>query len=308
SGQVITPEKQYIYGYKDLSFEEFCSYIYWRTKIREANKSTLSNTPKSFMYLYLFELCNFTEYSLVEEVVQTLMWLLEHAETHLLQIIKDAVYEFVLLYVDTNLNDSWIFTAYSDRFDHVMRANSILNGDLSGMLDYITPYSTRSSIFADYEHLINKIFPIVIIQANQYLEQKGISFLELWLGKIELQPMRLRFIKERNKDKLQSKEVSRFGTVFISVTQEGISELSWVSLGQQRDPGQCIFARSYVMKSFYSLFEIELRKILGQRSIKPKMEDMERMSSHSSILMKLYQEFKSTAFRECLSNAIKRAI
>lgn len=307
-GETIPPAKEYVYGYKDLCFEEFCSYIYWRTRIRNEDESILSNTPKAFMYLYLFELCNFVEKPIFEDVLQTLMWLLEHTGTSIFQIVKDAVYEFILLYSESNFDDSWIFSAYSDRFDHVIRANAILNGDLSGILDYITSYSTKSSIFANYGHLINNAFPIAIMQANQYLEQKGIPFLELWFGKTELLPMRLRFIKEISKEKLKSKEISRFGTVFINVTDKGIFELSWVSLGQQSDPGQCVFARSYVMRSFYSLFEIELRKMLSQRTIRPQMADMKRMSSHSSVLMKLYQEFESPAFRECLSKAIKSAI
>lgn len=307
-GEIILPEKQYIYGYKDLCFEEFCSYIYWRTRIREKSDSILANTPKSFLYLYLFEVCNFVEKPTFEDALQTLMWLLEHTETSIFQIVKEAVYEFILLYSENNFDDSWIFTAYSDRFDHVIRANAILNGDLSCMLDYITQYSTKSSLFADYEHLINKAFLVAIKQANQYLEQKGISFLNLWLGKTELQPMYLRFIKEINKEKLRSKEISRFGTIFVSVKEDGIFELSWVSLGQQIDPGQCVFARAYVMRSFYSLFEIELRKILGQRTIKPQMADMKRMSAHSSVLLKLCQEFESPAFRECLSKAIKSVV
>ena len=57
-GEIIVPQKDYIYGYQDLSFDEFYSYIYWRTLIR--NKKT-HIVPGGFLALYLIEIVNFVE-------------------------------------------------------------------------------------------------------------------------------------------------------------------------------------------------------------------------------------------------------
>ena len=311
-GSVDIPEEQYIYGYGDLSFEEFCSYIYWRTRVRNKDIDVLGITPKSFLYLYLFELCNFVEYSATDSIIQMLQWLSDNTEVTLSHVVKNAMYEFTLLYSEKEVDDVSFFFEHEQRFERIIRAERILNGDFSGMLDYIITYSTKSikksSVFRDHEPLIRKAFPAVIKYANDYLYQRGIPFVELWMGQKKLQALHLRFIKEIDKEKVVNKVFSQNGTTFVEVTKEGICEITMGSLGQKLDPGQCLFARAYVMQCFYSLFEIELRKILGLRTIKPKMADMWRMSSRSPILMSLCQELKSSSFRECLADATQSAV
>ena len=311
-GSVVIPEEQYIYGYGDLSFEEFCSYIHWRSRVRNKDIDVLCIAPKSFLYLHLFELCNFVEYSDVDSVIQMLQWLSDNTEVSLSHIIKNALHEFALLYSEKEIDDTHFFSEHEQRFDRIIRAKRILNGDFSGMLDYIITYSTKSvkksCVFRDHEPLIRKAFPDAIKCANDYLHQRGISFVELWMGQSKLRSLHLRFIKEINKEKVVTKVFSQLGTTFVEVTKEGIYEITMDSLGQKLDPGQCLFARAYVMQCFYSLFEIELRKILELRTIKPKMADMWRMSSYSPILMSLCQEFESSSFRKCLAAAIQSAV
>ena len=68
-GTVLVPQEAYLHGYKDLSCEEFNSYIYWRTAIRNNKVDVVKDTPRGFLYLYLCELANFVEYSTVEETM-----------------------------------------------------------------------------------------------------------------------------------------------------------------------------------------------------------------------------------------------
>ena len=100
TGEIVIPEKEYVYGYDYLSFEEFCSYIYWRTTIRQGCTDTLLYTPKPFLYLYLYELCNFIEFPSVEETTEMLIWLIQYADELLSQVILEAKHEFDLLYSD----------------------------------------------------------------------------------------------------------------------------------------------------------------------------------------------------------------
>lgn len=61
------------YKYTDLSFEEFCSYLYWRTQIR---KKQILQAPIPYLWLYLSELRNLVEFDTLEETSDMLYFLL----------------------------------------------------------------------------------------------------------------------------------------------------------------------------------------------------------------------------------------
>ena len=87
-GEIIIPQKDYIYGYQDLTFDEFCSYIYWRTLIR--NKATY-NVPAGFLALYLIEVVNFVEtdtYSSALKLLEYIKQLTEHEPKNSRQVNK----------------------------------------------------------------------------------------------------------------------------------------------------------------------------------------------------------------------------
>lgn len=312
TGEIVIPKEEYVYGYDYLSFEEFCSYIYWRTKIRQGCTDTLLHTPKAFLYLYLYELCNFIEFHSVEETTEMLIWLIRYTDESLTKVVFEAKHEFDLLYSEKEVDISQDFKKRPFMFDWIIDASRILNGNISGILDYILQYSTKSilkrSVFIEYESLIRTIFPSVMMRVDNHLKSIGIPLIKLWLGSVTIHNSHLRFVKEIRKEKVKCKKYDYEGIALIEVTKEGIRSARMDSLGQEQDPGACVFHRTYIMQSLYSVFEIELRKKLGLRSIKPMMADMHHMSLYSPIVARLCLEFESEHFRSLVSSAIESAM
>lgn len=305
-GEVLVPQKDYLYGYKDLSYEEFCSYIYWRTGIRNNNREIIKDTPRGYLYLYLFELSNFVEYNSVEETMLAFNILMasypsgKHAE-----MISDAMREFTLLYGTREVAENCIDY---DEYNRIRRAEVILKGNYEDTLDYIADYSTKSfkksAIYRDHEESIRKAFPNALRCANSYLERKNIPFIRLWVGRCSYFPMRFKYIKLVDEERVVDKKVVYGGIIMAKVSNGEASVASMESLGKTKDPGQCVFARAYIMQGFYSVFECELRRMLGARSISLKTCDLWRMGAHSETVSRLAEIFESDEFGECIRKAI----
>ena len=305
-GEVFVPQKEYLYGYKDLSYEEFCSYIYWRTCIRNNKREAIKDTPRGYLYLYLFELSNFIEYDTVEETTLAFNLLLalypsgKHAE-----MICDAMREFFVLYGSREVAENCIDY---DKYNRIRRADAILKGNYEDALDFIADYSTKSikksAVFRDCEELIRKAFPHALRCANGYLERKNIPFIRLWVGRCCYSPMRFKYIKLVDKERVVDKKVVCGGIIMAKVSNGEATVASLESLGQTKDPGQCVFARAYIMQGFYSVFECELRYFLGARSISLKTYDLWRMGEHSKIVKKIAEIFESEDFGNCIRTTI----
>ena len=198
-------------------------------------------------------------------------------------------------------------------FSWIIDANKILNGNIYGFLDFILCYSTKSilkcSVFIKYDSLIRTIFPSVMMHIDNHLKSIGIPLIKLWVGSVAIHDSHLRFVKEIRKEKVKCKKYNYEGITLIEVTKEGIRAARMDSLGQEQDPGACIFHRAYIIQSLYSVFEIELRKKLGLRSIRPMMADIHHhMSLYSPIVARLCLEFESESFRSLVSSAIESAM
>lgn len=309
-GEVLVPQKDYLYGYKDLSYEEFCSYIYWRTGIRNNNREIIKDTPRGYLYLYLFELSNFVEFDSVAEIVCAFNQLMTYypAGKHS-EMICDAMREFILLYGSCEAAENLVDLKLYNR---LKRADEILKGNYEDVLEYIADYSTKSfknnAFYRDNEKLIHFLFPKVLRYANDYLERKDISFIRLWVGKCDFHSMRLSYVQPIDTERVIDKKVVYGGYTIFKVSNGKVSKASMQSLGQEIDPGQCVFARSYIMVGLYSVFELELRKLLGARSITIKTKDLWQMSKHSKIVERLAEIFESEDFAIHIRKAILKAL
>ena len=309
-GEIIPPQKEFLDGYKDLSFEEFCSYVFWRTSVRKGDLSKAIQSPCGYLYLYLSELVNFIEYDTVEETTQALYTLSSaNFPEKQIQMISNATREFVTLYGSKQDAES---CANLDYYDMLRRADTILKGDYRDALYYIADYSTKSikgsAVYRDYEPLIRSAFPKALHIANEFLGHRGIPFLQLWIGVPQYFSAYLGYVRTIESSRVVDKTVAFGGIILTKVIGGNIEEVKRTSLGQDKDPGQCVFNRAYIMQSFYSVFERELRRLIGARSISLKTSDLWKMSKHSDVVKRIAEIFETEAFADCIRTAIIDAI
>ena len=148
------------YKYSDLLFEEFSSYIYWRTQTRNHQ---ILQAPIPYVWLYLYELCNFIEFENTEEIISMLSFLLasqnhQRAKT----IIREAMSEFLLYYGDVKMLDE--YDSNIDKFSSVKSSLSFLNGTHPNPFGYIISQSAyrfkNSEVFKEYPKTAAKYFMI----------------------------------------------------------------------------------------------------------------------------------------------------
>lgn len=307
SGIVIQPAKSYIYGYSDLTFEEFCSYIYWRTGIRNHCASISEASPRGFLYLYLFELVNLVEYDSIEETLFALNRLLslQQAEVHL-DMISDAIREFALLYGSTQAVEDYVDMS---NYKRLHRAEILRNGDFSDALDYLADYFTKNfkknAFYQANEDIIRLAFPYTLRAVDNYFQQNGLPLMKMWIGKQVFHQMRFRYVKQVETNRIMPKTIVCNKMTMYKVLENGkVYIVALDSFGKEKDPGQCVFARSYIMQSIYSLFEFEFRKIMGARSNKVKISDLRQMSVHSPAVTMMAEAFEG----EELGTLVRKAI
>lgn len=309
-GEIIPPQKDFLDGYKDLSFDEFCSYVFWRTSVRKGDLSRVMHSPRGYLYLYLSELVNFVEYDTVEETTKVLNMLLSaNFPEKQIQMISNATREFLTLYGSQQDAEN---CANLDYYDMLRRADAILKGDYGDALDYISDYSTKSikgsAVYRDYEQLIRFAFPKALHVANEFLDRRGIPFMQLWIGTPQYFSAHFGYVKRIESSRVIDKTVAYGGIILAKVTDGNMREVRMTSLVQEKDPGQCVFNRAYIMQSFYSVFELELRRLIGARSISLKTSDLWRMSEHSNVVKRIAEIFETEDFTDRIRTEIVDAI
>ncbi len=249
---------------------------------------------------------NFIEYDTVEETTQALNALSSaNFPKKQLQMISNATREFLTLYGSKQDAEN---CANLDYYDMLHRAGAILKGDYGDALDYIADYSTKSikgsAVYRDYEPLVRFAFPKALHVANEFLGRRGIPFLQLWIGVPQYFSAYLGYVKTIESSRVIDKIVTFGGIVLTKVTDGNMEEIKMTSLGQDKDPGQCVFNRAYIMRSFYSVFELELRRLIGARGISLKTSDLWRMGEYSNVVKRIAEIFESEDFGNCIRETI----
>ena len=120
------------YEYSGLTFEEFCSYIFWRTQIRK-KKDIIA--PKPYLWLYLVELCNFVEFDTVEETYDMLLFLLSIQKVYRMKdVVKAALSEFSICYGTIESAKQHLERNYN--FENTKNSMLFLNGKLCSITLY----------------------------------------------------------------------------------------------------------------------------------------------------------------------------
>lgn len=295
-GVILSPQKSYIYGYQDLSYDEFCSYIFWRTLIR--NKKT-DEVPNGFLALYLIEIVNFVEvdsYKAGMELISYLGNLCKDMPKNQKQL-SQAAKEFCLLYgseVDAN--------NYLDlsEFDYIYEDKRILNGCHSNLLVCLSQrkYSAflKSKMYLENQEYLEKNFPEYFYSMMDYFEEKGVHLLDILLGKLKSYSMEMTYVKCGVQEAYIEKSVVREGVTLIRVRGEKIKTVTkYFTDGTQANKAH-LFVDSYVVKYILRLYERRMRALLGYPKITPVLKDLAESGYRSNITERIVDVFSSFEF------------
>lgn len=302
----IVPCYDYIYDYSSLTFEQFQSYLYWRTQIR---KGCSCETPLSYMRLYLIELCNFIEFDSVEKTQAAMLHLVSLSSTKKVRsAVYDALSEFLVYYGEKEAvakYDSCIW-----QFKKVKSCLSYLSGTHTRPFDFITDRASykikNSDIFQENPTLVEVKFLDFFSDVLLLLKQNGVDLIPLWVGKYELaRPGWSGIIKKVYSDRVIEKQFIEDGIVLREVTKDSLLEANMTSLGDDVDPGQKIFNSTYIINYMIMAFENELRKNSGKEQLCISTEKIRSTMSYKDVLLeKIVETYESPAFFDCIKQNI----
>lgn len=295
------------YEYSNLSFEEFCAYIFWRTQTR--NNQVLQ-APIPYVWLYLEELCNFIEFDTVEQTLSMLSFLFstqkhQRAKT----IIRDAISDFLVYYGDSEALKP--YDAEIGNFNNVKSSLLFLNGTHLNPFDYVVSRSSykikESETYNEFPKTVRKYFMIFFYKMIDLLGVEGVDFLPLWVGQYELRKRHEFMIKEVRFNLVLEKQLIEDGILLRSVTQDGVYEATMSALGQDVDPGECIFHRNYIIDYPIRVFDNELRKITGKKQIEISINKLREMASYgeNDNLIKIIEFYESYTFMDCVKSCLR---
>lgn len=297
-------------AYYKLSFEEFCSYLYWRTLVR---KKRCCDAPIPFLELYLFELCNFVEFSTVAETHQMLLYLAESlTEKKAKSRVYDTLSDFLVYYgteEDVRPYDTGIWG-----IQYIKECLQFIDGIHPAPFDFIAKKARhkikKSPFYQENPTGIETQFMAFFSSIIQILRDNGVDLIPLWVGKCELiqveeNPFSL--IKYVKQDFVVEKQFVEEDIVFRKVSKSGVIEARMTSLGETLDPGESIFDRKYVIDYPIKAFENELRKSLGKHPLKVSTQEMREMlnDGEKPLLSKIIEIYESDAFADCVKKSVK---
>ena len=295
------------YAYHKLTFEEFCSYLYWRTQVR--NKIDCV-TPIPFLWLYLAELCNFVEFETVEETYDMLQYLLStQKKLYAKTIIREAMSDFFVYYgtmeqVQKHRERICYFKSVKDSL-------SFLNGTYSNSFDFIASkisYVIKgSAVYQECPETVKKYFLLFFSNMIRLLKDKKVDIVSLYLGKYEFRKSHEFMIKTVRQDLVIEKVFREDDILLMEVTKDGVYEARMECLGQDVDPGECIFHRGYVFAYPFKSFDNKLREFLGLQPVEASTKDIHKMLDQDRKypnLQKIVDFYESEEFIECLEKSL----
>ena len=294
------------YKYSDLTFEEFCSYIFWRSQIRK-KKGIIA--PKPYLWLYLVELCNFVEFDTVGETYDMLLFLLSIQKAYLMKdVVREALSAFSICYGTVEIAHKHLERNYN--FENTKNSVFLLNGKHLNSFCFLISKSSyklnESETFLECPQTVEKCFIHFFNNVVDKLKLEGIDLLSLWLGKYTFERPYKYFVKVINSDFVIEKEIIEDGLILKKVDSDGVQEAIMECIGQDVDPGARIFNRSYIITYLFRLFDNELRKLMGKEQIVVSTKSICKMMEHQEhpVLGKIITFYESEIVINCAKSAI----
>lgn len=242
------------FRYNQATFEEFCSYLYWKTQTRKFLKQ---GTPIAFLKKYLYELCNFAEYENVDSTFRMLSFLKETygEDKRLSRQINVAFDEFTLLYCNnTDFKEIYNIT---DLVDGINFENEDYANSYEFMRKYFIVGKKNNIDFNPFDvsddiQFYKKTIPNVITQTNELFKQYDINLINLWLGKSSYFPIHFKYIDQLFENYIVDKNIKYNTSVnIIKVSQkDGARKLTFFQ--NHNDCGPC-FWRNREISNFILL-------------------------------------------------------
>lgn len=297
-GTIIVPKKDYISGYHNLSFDEFCSYIYWRTLVR--NKKTV-DVPSGFLALYLMEIVNFVEaetYLSGLELLKYLKQLSGHEPKNLSQV-NNAIEEYVIVY--GSVEDVYENCDISE-FDYIFEEISILKQEHPHLLLRLSstsyPQLRKSELWEKERQTLEKNFDKYFYSVADYFDLQNIHFLKLYVGTPKHLSLRKVYIKHIFSEKLLPKEIVRDELQLIKVTDTFIGKIATnYTDGTEENKGH-FFIRHYVIKYILRLYEKIMREKLGYPEINAELNVTNELALKDELPKKLFDIINSEEFKK----------
>ncbi|MGM9592135.1 MAG: TerB N-terminal domain-containing protein [Oscillospiraceae bacterium] len=306
----------YVSGYYDLSYDEFRSYISWRTQAREGTILPCSN---GFLFLHLMELCNFIECDDVESTLSRIRELSRAFENDKTKtnMIEGALFEFTALYcseVELNSYENW-------SFQKLKNSIQLISGDYSDAFDFLTSYYTYKGMYKgipnpftneEDEPLLRKLFPTVLKEINLYFKSNGIDIFRLWCGKLMYRNPHLKYVLEFVNDAIVTKNAFYLGNIeseyYICVDsncKEPIKVLCQFQQDEDYD-GTLFFDHSillYLLNSFLN----EYLRFAGKSQVDDIRSDLVNRPYRNELREIVVKAFISDSYQNTISKAILNA-
>lgn len=297
TGKIVDTNKDYVYGYQDLSYEEFISYIFWRTQIR---KRKTIYVPSRFLALYLIEIVNFVEIEKVEdglEIIKFLELLSADMESNLRQI-KKAREEFLFYYGTVEETESII--DYSN-FYYFFEDDKIINKNHPSLLEcFCNRHYTaflKSKMYLQYADKLENDFYDWFYSICNYFSTRKINLLDLYCGDEKYIKMESFYIKKIVQGKIIIKEIYLNNTPIIKVSGEVDLLTKHFTDGTIRNK-EHIYIRSVVTKYLLRLYECKKRKELKFPKTYPSVSELHKGFCNIEIAEQIETIFESEEFNQ----------
>lgn len=297
-GEIVVPQEAYISGYQDLSFDEFCSYIYWRTLIRNQKTHIV---PGGFLALYLIEIVNFVEVSTYLDGLNLLKYIKQLSEDNVknLNQINRAIEEYVILY--GSISDVYEHCDFA-QFNYIFEDNLIYRREHPCLLSTLSEkhYSQlkKSKIWERYSQILEKKFDEYFYAVADYLENKNIPFLKLYVGTPKLLSFHKVYLKRTIDEKLVDKEIVHDGIRLISVKNVNVQKASKSYQDETDQNKGYFFVRGHIIKYILRLYEKEMRELLGYPKIKAELKIVNERVLEDKFVRELFEIVNSEEFKQ----------
>lgn len=296
------------YAYHKLTFEEFCSYLYWRTQTRSKRDFI---APIPYLWLYLVELCNFIEFETVEETYNMFQFLLSiQKQQRAKTIIREAISDFFVYYgtmqqVQKHRERICYFQSVKDSLSFLNETHSNPFDFIASKISYVIK---ESAVYQECPETVKKYFLLFFKNMIRLIKDKGVDIVSLYLGKYEFRKSHEFMIKTVRQDLVIEKVFREDNFLLMEVTKDGVYEARMECLGQDVDPGECIFHRGYIFAYPFKSFDNELRKFLGLQPVEASTKEIHKMLDQDRKypnLQKIVDFYESEEFTECLEKSLR---
>ena len=292
---------EYIYGFHSFSYEEFLSYVFWRTKLRE---NIITDTPNSFLAMFLIEIVNFIEYDDYNECLEKLLNLKNYfdSDEHKLRMINTALEEFILLY---GAESDYFNNCNTSEFEYLFEMDEIVNRTHSDVYNFILQHTSGAfkqlSFYKKYKNCIGDDFEPYFYSIVDYFNSCGIDILKFWFGqKNLLSSIYFSYVKFKYPERISEKNIIYRNDVIYSISKLSQNRLTRVAQDEDLNSGQCVFLRGYLMRYPLRLYENIKRKRFGIKLINSEsaLDDLIHMSENSHILTQILNIYQSDDFKK----------